>query len=323
MKRSVNHEMTQFLGTPIGRRAALCLGARGAFGLWTALGAGAAFGLFESLTGCMRAPGTARDQLIFISEDREISMGVQAFRGVLRGTRLNENPEINEQVHRVGQRIAEAARKPEYQWEFAVIQDDHTINAFALPGGKVAVFTGILRLTRDDDGLATVMGHEVAHALQRHGAERMSRGILEQIAQIGSLAASATGAMNPGVTQGLLSAYGTGVSLPFNRKQESEADFVGLRLMAQAGFDPRAAVPFWERMSGCPRQMIDKLCFRSQASIPEFLSTHPSDVTRINQIEAWLPDAMRFYHQPDGTAPVQDIPAPKPIYKPQIGPMPG
>jgi predicted Zn-dependent protease len=309
--------------TPIGRRAALCLGARGAFGLWTALGAGAAFGLFESLTGCVRAPGTARDQLIFISEEREMEMGVQAFRGVLRGTQLNENHEINEMVHRVGQRIAEAARKPEYQWEFAVIQDDRMINAFALPGGKVAVFTGILRLTRDDDGLATVMGHEVAHALQRHGAERMSRGILEQIAQVGTMAASAAGAIDPAAMQGLQSAYGVGVALPFNRKQESEADFVGLRLMAQAGYDPRAAVPFWERMSGCPKQMIGKLCFRTQNAIPEFLSTHPSDATRINQIEAWLPDAMRFYRLPDGSVPVQDVPAPKPIYKPQIGPMPG
>jgi predicted Zn-dependent protease len=252
-----------------------------------------------------------------------MEMGVQAFRGVLRGTQLNENPEINEMVHRVGQRIAEAARKPEYQWEFAVIQDDRMINAFALPGGKVAVFTGILRLTRDDDGLATVMGHEVAHALQRHGAERMSRGILEQIAQVGTMAASAAGAIDPAAMQGLQSAYGVGVALPFNRKQESEADFVGLRLMAQAGYDPRAAVPFWERMSGCPKQMIGKLCFRTQNAIPEFLSTHPSDATRINQIEAWLPDAMRFYRLPDGSVPVQDVPAPKPIYKPQIGPMPG
>lgn len=313
----------QVLATPVGRRAALYLGARGALGLWTALGAGAALGLFESLAGCVRAPGTARDQLIFISEEREIEMGVQAFRGVLRGTRLSENPEINEQVHRVGQRIAQAARKPEYDWEFAVIQDDRMINAFALPGGKVAVFTGILHLTRDDDGLATVMGHEVAHALQRHGAERMSRGILEQIAQVGTMAASAAGAVNPAAMQGLQSAYGVGVSLPFNRKQESEADFIGLRLMAQAGYDPRAAVPFWERMSGCPRQMIGKLCFRTQNAIPEFLSTHPSDLTRINQIEAWLPDAMRFYRLPDGSVPVQEVPAPKPIYKPHIGPMPG
>ena len=176
-------------------------------------------------------------------------MGVKAFHEVLREARLNENPELNEMVHRVGERIATAANKPEYHWEFAIIQDDRIVNAFALPGGKVAVFTGLLKYTKTEAGLATVMGHEVAHALQRHGAERVSRGILEQIAQLGALAGAATGGINPGVAIGAMSAYGVGVSLPFNRRQESEADFIGLRLMAQAGYDPREAVPFWERMS--------------------------------------------------------------------------
>lgn len=245
---------------------------------------------------CVKAPGTARDQLIFISEDKEIAMGVSAFREVLKNARLNQNPEINAMVHRVGKRIAEAANKPEYHWEFAVIQADEMVNAFALPGGKVAIFTGILKYTENESGLATVVGHEVAHALQRHGAERMSRGILEQIAQVGALAGAATGAVNPQVVQGAMSAYGVGVSLPFNRRQESEADYVGLQLMAKAGYDPRKAVEFWERMSGCPRNLINKLCFRSKAAIPEFLSTHPSDETRIKQIEAWVPDALRFYH---------------------------
>lgn len=245
---------------------------------------------------CVKAPGTARDQLIFISEDKEIAMGVSAFREVLKNARLNQNPEINAMVHRVGERIAEAAHKPEYHWEFAVIQDDEMVNAFALPGGKVAIFTGILKYTETEAGLATVVGHEVAHALQRHGAERMSRGILEQIAQLGAMAGAATGAVNPQVVQGAMSAYGVGVSLPFNRRQETEADYVGLQLMAKAGYDPRKAVEFWERMSGCPRKLINKLCFRSKAAIPEFLSTHPSDETRIRQIEAWVPDALRFYH---------------------------
>jgi predicted Zn-dependent protease len=300
---------------PVGRRTVLYLGARGAFS------ACAALGLFGSIVGCYRAPGTGRDQLIFISEEKEIKMGVTAFREVLRQAPLNMNPEINEMVHRVGQRIAAAANKPEYHWEFAVIQDDKTINAFALPGGKVAVFTGLLKYTKNEDGLATVMGHEVAHALQRHGAERMSRNILEQIAQIGAMAGAATGAVDPGVLQGAMSAYGVGVSLPFNRKQESEADFIGLRLMAQAGYDPREAVPFWERMSGCPRNMIGTLCFRSAAAIPEFLSTHPSDVSRIRQLEAWVPDALRFYrpaNEPAGQAPA----SPPPRYQPEIGPMP-
>jgi predicted Zn-dependent protease len=301
-----------FLSVPISRRTAIVLAGRSLLGICL-VGSS-----LSALTGCYRAPGTARDQLIFLSEEKEIAMGVSAFREVLRQARLNENPEINEMVHRVGQRIAAVANKPEYHWEFAVIQDDRVINAFALPGGKVAVFTGILKITQNEAGLATVMGHEVAHALQRHGAERMSRGILEQIAQVGALAGAATGAINPSVAMGAMGAYGVGVSLPFNRKQESEADYIGLRLMAQAGYDPREAVAFWERMSGCPRQMIGKLCFRSQQAIPEFLSTHPSDVTRINQIEAWIPEAMRYYRPTDGPEPVHP---PRP-YQPPIGPMP-
>ncbi|HEV8539845.1 MAG TPA: M48 family metallopeptidase [Nitrospiraceae bacterium] len=308
---------------PIGRRAALYLGAHAAFGLWAALGTGAFIGLIQSLAGCVRAPGTARDQLIFISEEREMAMGVSAFRQVLRGSRLSDNPDVNEMVNRIGQRIADAAKKPEYQWEFAVIEDQRVVNAFALPGGKVAVYTGLLRYSQTEAGLATVMGHEVAHALQRHGAERMSRGILEQIAQVATMAGAASGAVDPGVMQGLQSAYGVGVSLPFNRKQETEADFVGLRLMAQAGYDPREAVPFWERMSGCPKQFIGKLCFRSNAVIPEFLSTHPSDITRIRQIEAWIPDAMRFYRAQDAPLSPPPEPAPPPpLYRPPIGPMP-
>ncbi|MBI5855146.1 MAG: M48 family metallopeptidase [Nitrospirae bacterium] len=317
MSQSTNQQINKFFATPVGRRAAIALGLKSAFGIWTALGAASALSMFSSLTGCYRAPGTARDQLIFISEDKEITMGVRAFREVLRQAPLAANPEVNELINRVGRRIADVANKPEYHWEFAVIHDDQTINAFCLPGGKVAVFTGILKVTQTEAGLATVMGHEIAHALQRHGAERMSRSVLEQIAQLGAMAGAAAGAVRPDVVQGLQSAYGIGVSLPFNRKQESEADLIGLRLMASAGYDPHEAVPFWERMSGCPRNMIGKLCFRSAAAIPEFLSTHPSDITRINQIEAWIPDALRFYH-PSGTptppSEKHDVPA--------FGPMP-
>jgi metalloendopeptidase OMA1, mitochondrial len=318
MTQSADRAMGNVFATPVGRRAMLALGAQGAVGLCAALGIGTAMSLFGSLTGCYRAPGTARDQVIFFSEEKELQLGLDAFRQVLRAAPLSDNVEVNELVHRVGRNIAEAANKPEYQWEFAVIQDDKMVNAFALPGGKVAVFTGILKHTKDDAGLATVMGHEVAHALQRHGVERMSRSILDQIAQLGALGAAATGSVNAGAVQGLLGAYGVNVSLPFNRKQESEADYIGLRLMAEAGYDPRAAVPFWERMSGCPREMIGKLCFRSQQAVPEFLSTHPSDLTRINQIEAWLPEALQHYHGP-GSGPVPPAPAP---YRPKIGPMP-
>ena len=251
--------------------------------------------LVLNLTGCIKAPGTARDQLMFISEEKEIAIGISAFRDVLKQARLSTDPEVNAMVNRVGQRIAQVANKPEYHWEFAVIQDDELVNAFALPGGKVAIFTGILKHTKNETGLATVMSHEVAHALQRHGAERMSRGFIEQFAQLGALAGAASGGIDPQVAVGAMSAYGVGVSLPFNRGQESEADYIGLQLMAKAGYDPRKAVAFWERMSGCPKNLIGKLCFRSNAAIPEFLSTHPSDMTRIRQIEAWVPDAMRFY----------------------------
>ncbi|HSL03529.1 MAG TPA: M48 family metallopeptidase [Nitrospiraceae bacterium] len=318
MTQSSHDTMSQFFNAPIGRRALLALGAQGAMGLYTALGAGMALSLFGSMTGCYRAPGTARDQVIFFSEEKELEFGVSAYRQVLRDAPLSDNVEVNELVHRVGRKIAEAANKPEYQWEFAVIQDDKMVNAFALPGGKVAIFTGILKHTKDDAGLATVMGHEVAHALQRHGVERMSRSILDQIAQLGALGAAASGKANAGAIQGLLGAYGVNVSLPFNRQQESEADYIGLRLMAQAGYDPREAVPFWERMSGCPRLMIGKVCFRSQQSVPEFLSTHPSDLTRINQIEAWLPEALQRYHRSGGGV----APSPPAPYKPTIGPMP-
>src|ERR1044071_8107215 len=142
-----------FFATPMGRRAILMLGAHGAKSLCTILGVGAALSLFGGLTGCYRAPGTARDQLIFFSEEKELQFGVSAFREVLRSAPLSDNAEVNELVHRVGRHIAEAANKPEYQWEFAVIQDDKMVNAFALPGGKVAVFTGILKHTKDDAGL--------------------------------------------------------------------------------------------------------------------------------------------------------------------------
>lgn len=271
--------------------------------------AGVVCGLLLLGSACQKAPGTARDQLIYISEEKEIALGLAAFREVLKSAPLSRDPEVTLMVNRVGQRIAKAAKKPEYVWEFAVIQDDDQVNAFALPGGKVAVFTGILNYTKTEAGLATVMAHEVAHALQRHGAERYSRGILEQIGQLGALAGAAAGGVDPGLAVGAMSAYGVGVALPNSRAQETEADFIGLQLMAKAGYDPREAVPFWERMSGCPRKMIGKFCFRSQNAIPEFLSTHPSDVTRINQIEAWIPQALKFYHP--ATSPLESPESPQ------------
>ena len=313
MTQSADREIDRLFSRPIDRRAFLLHGARGTLGLACLVGLGAA-GVVSTLEGCVRAPGTARDQFIYISEEKEIAMGISAYHELLRKAPLSNDLELNGMVNRVGQRIAAVANKPEYQWEFAIIRDDRMINAFALPGGKVAVFTGILKITKNENGLATVIGHEIAHALQRHGAERYSRSILETIGQIGALAAGAA-VGRPDAAMAAMSAYGVGVSLPFGRKQESEADYIGLKLMAQAGYDPREAVPFWERMSGCPRQMIDKVCFRSQHNIPEFLSTHPSDLSRINQIEAWIPEALKYYHQAQGGEPPEPAP-----YHPLIGP---
>ena len=137
----------QALRSEVGRRAALVFGLRGALGLCAVLGAGGVAGLLGTLSGCYRAPGTARDQLIFFSEEKELEFGLGAYREVLREARLSENPDINEQIQRVGRKIASVANKPEYQWEFAVIEDEKMVNAFCLPGGIVAVFTGILKLT--------------------------------------------------------------------------------------------------------------------------------------------------------------------------------
>jgi predicted Zn-dependent protease len=266
-------------------------------------------GLLDMLWGCTRAPVTGRDQFILptFSEEKERELGIEAYRDVLRHFPLSTDADTNAMIRRVGERIAAAANKPEYEWEFAVIKDDKIANAFCLPGGKVAFFTGILKHTKTEAGIATVMGHEVTHALYRHGVERISRSYLEMIAQVGALAGAATGKVNPQVVAGVLSAYGIGVSLPFNRTQESEADYIGLRLMAQAGYDPHEAIGFWERLSGCPANMIGKLCFRSGAGIPEFLSTHPSEETRIKNIERWIPQAMQYYQPHEGSPPPSKI----------------
>ncbi len=316
MGHGKEQDIDAVVSTLISRRTLLQRAARGMVGGCCLFSMATVGGLLSTLTGCVRAPGTARDQFIYITEEKEIDMGIGAYRELLRKAPVSDDLALNEMVNRVGRRIAVVANKPEYQWEFAIIKDDRTINAFALPGGKVAIFTGILKMTKNEDGLATVIGHEVAHALQRHGAERYSRSILEMIGQVGALAAGAA-VGRPDAAMAAMSAYGVGVSLPFNRKQESEADYIGLKLMAQAGYDPREAIPFWERMSGCPRQMINKVCFRSQHNIPEFLSTHPSDIARINQIEAWIPEALKHYDAAQGG--VRPVPFP---YQPLIGPMP-
>jgi len=234
---------------------------------------------------CQTVPLTNRPQLLLIPEGTEIQLGLSSYQEILQKARVSHDPALNEQVTRVGTRIAEATGRTDYQWEFRVLEDKQA-NAFCLPGGKVAVYTGILPITRDDAGLAAVLGHEVSHAIARHGGERLS----QQLAvQGGLLAVQGALARRDGPTVQLVAAAlgagaTVGVLLPWSRLQESEADHLGLIFMAKAGYHPSAARDLWVRMAslGGPRQ-------------PEFLSTHPAPQTRIAQIEAWIPEALQYY----------------------------
>jgi predicted Zn-dependent protease len=234
------------------------------------------------LWACQTVPITGRQQLILVSSDEENRLGIEAYEKILQAEKVSHDPQLNALVRRVGERIAAVVDRPDFTWEFHVIDKD-VANAFALPGGKVAVYTGILNYTQTETGLAVVIGHEVAHALARHGGERMSRSL---IAQLG-LAAVQIGlnTNDPTILQGIGLAYGVGVELPFDRSQESEADHIGLILMAKAGYDPRAAIPFWERMSSG----------KQGKGPPEFLSTHPSGDTRMKQLRQWMPEALQHY----------------------------
>jgi predicted Zn-dependent protease len=251
------------------------------------------------IVACATAPYTKRTQLILISEGEETQLGAAAYQEALQQGRVISDPEVNAVVRRVGERIARAADKPNYQWEFKVIDDPQQVNAFALPGGKVAVYTGLFPVAQDEAGLAVVMGHEVAHALARHGAERMSQGLAAQIAGTGL--AVAMGGSDPVTRNAVMGAFGLGaqygVLMPFGRGQESEADHIGLILMAKAGYDPEAAVGLWQRMEASA----------GGQGPPEYLSTHPAYGTRQSQIAAWIPEA-RTYYQEDPSLTIAKLP---------------
>jgi metalloendopeptidase OMA1, mitochondrial len=249
------------------------------------------------VSGCETNPYTGRSQLLMTSVSEEMQLGAQAYSQVKNDPKLrqSQDPREIEPVKRIAARIIEAAKRSKYaemaqqfQWEVTVIKDDKTANAFALPGGKMAVYTGIFPMAKTEAGLAAVMGHEVVHALARHGAERMSQGQLTNVGlQVVGAAAGATGGGGT-LGQAAMAALGVGaqvgVLLPFSRKHESEADYVGILLAADAGYDPREAVALWERMG----QM-------SGGAPSEFLSTHPSHETRITQLKRWMPEAMAIY----------------------------
>lgn len=245
------------------------------------------FAAAAAILACKTVPFTGRRNLVLISADQESQMGLDAYKDALSKAELSKDPAQVALVKRVGERLAAAADRPDFQWEFNLIQDDKTVNAWCLPGGKVAVYTGLLPVAKDEAGLAVVMGHEIAHALARHGAERMSQGLM---AQAGGVLVDVAAAManKPVQTRQLYQqAYGAGVQvgalLPFSRAQESEADRIGLILMAKAGYDPEAAVGFWGRMA--------QTGGGGGEGLGKYLSTHPSHGDRIKQIQERLPEA--------------------------------
>lgn len=259
------------------------------------------------ISGCETNPYTGRSQLLMTSVSQEMQLGAQAYSQVKTDPKLrqSQDPREIEPVKRVAARIIEAAKRSKYaemaqqfQWEVIVIKDDKTMNAFALPGGKIAVYTGIFPVARTEAGLAAVLGHEVVHALARHGAERMSQGQLTNAALQVAGAAGGGGMMSQAAMAALGAGAQVGVLLPFSRKHESEADYIGILLAADAGYDPRESVSLWERMAQL-----------SQGGGPsEFLSTHPSNETRIDQLKKWMPEAMGIY-QSRQPMPVSALPA--------------
>lgn len=246
------------------------------------------------LTACSTVPETGRRQLLLLSETEEMQMGFNSFEQMKTEVPISKDAKLNAQLQRVGKRIAAVAPMPNAKWEF-VLFDSPEANAFCLPGGKVGVYTGILPLTKNDGGLATVIGHEVAHAVARHGGERVSHSLAIQAG--GSLLGAAVSGYDPKVQAAATQIYGLGAqlgyALPHSRNQESEADHIGLLYMADAGFDPAHAVPFWERFGAYIKQSGD--------SQPWFLRTHPLYTQRIENLQGWLPEAKARYQNSRAT----------------------
>jgi metalloendopeptidase OMA1, mitochondrial len=238
------------------------------------------------VVACATAPVTGRRQLIMTTEAEEAALGLKAYQEATGGSALSKNAAWAASVHRVGARIAPVAERPDFQWEFKLVADK-TVNAFCLPGGKVAFYEGIMPVCASDTGVAVVMGHEIGHAIARHGGERITQGVIAE--QGVGVIAQIIGGKDERLVQTSAAALGAGVQygaiLPFSRKQESEADEIGLTLMAKAGYDPREAPRFWQRM-------IDATPGERPA---EWLSTHPDPQNRIKALEALMPNAIKLY----------------------------
>ncbi len=247
---------------------------------------------------CATVPVTNRKQLTLISNDEIIALSAQNYQQVLAESKLSDDAEQTAMVKRVGQRIQQAVERyfkeknneaylAGFNWEFNLIDNDTIVNAWCMPGGKVAFYTGIMPICQDEAGVAVVMGHEVAHAIANHGRERMSQQMtLNGIMSVGQALA---GSSKNTLDDMLLQAVGAGSQLgmlKFSRDQESEADHMGLIFMAMAGYDPAVAPQFWQRMT--------KMSGSQQP--PEFLSTHPSHERRIADLQKWQAEARKYYH---------------------------
>jgi predicted Zn-dependent protease len=248
------------------------------------------------LSACKQVPITGRKQVTLLKESELVSMSDQEYRKFLSEHKVVKGTADAKRVEQIGKSIAASVeqflrknkmedRLKDLAWEFNLV-DDPTVNAWCMPGGKVVFYTGILPICADDDGLAVVMGHEIAHAVARHGNERMSQGMM---AQLGGVVLSVAASSQPEATQNLfMQAYGAGttlgVLLPFSRKHESEADRLGLVFMTMAGFNPDNAPAFWERMSAQS----------GGGQPPVFVSSHPSHQTRVNDLKSYIPVARRL-----------------------------
>lgn len=254
-------------------------------------------GLFSLLSSCSEVEITGRKQFNIVPDSTMNSMSFQSYGEFLSSHKLSTNASQTNMVKRVGSRIQNAVeqycktnnitdRLEGYKWEFNLVEDPN-VNAWCMPGGKVVVYTGILPIAQGEAGLAVVMGHEIAHAFAKHGAERMSQGLL---VELGGVALSTALKDKPEQTKNLfMQSYGigaqVGVLLPYSRVHESEADHLGLIFMAMAGYNPQEAISFWQRMAAQ----------KTGAKPPEFLSTHPADETRIQNLKELLPEAMAYY----------------------------
>ncbi|MDR1860540.1 MAG: M48 family metallopeptidase [Bacteroidales bacterium] len=252
--------------------------------------------MFLLAVACSTVPLTGRRQLLLMPESEVVSLSLTSYSSFLEENKLSSNTTQADAIKRVGARLSKAVEEylrlnglekeiANFQWEFNLVESDE-VNAWCMPGGKVVFYTGILPITQDDTGIAVVMGHEIAHAVAKHGNERMSQSMM---AELGGTVLSEVLQTKPAATQALFTtAYGlgtqVGVLLPFSRKHESEADHLGLIFMAMAGYDPHVAVSFWQRMASA-----------SSGSTSELLSTHPSDNRRIADLEKEMDEAMKYY----------------------------